>query len=159
MKRLLTVMMIGLLYGIGLAGCGNDAGFEAVLVMPADVTDTVGVLPASIARPVQVKVQKSSSDPTPVPDVSITLFPVAAGVTTYFFSAPTFAISSLVMDSSGVLAPVLWHTTTDNVGVVMVYVLAGIGGTCPTSFSAASGVTAIISADEQSFNDAITIAC
>jgi hypothetical protein len=156
-KMLLTVMVIGLLYGIDLAGCGNDAGFEAVIVMPTDGTADVGGLPATIALPVQVKVQKSSSDTTPVPDVSISLFPVAAGATTYFFSDPLF--TTMVADSTGGLASVVWHTTTDNTGVVMVYVLAGVGGVCPTSFSAAFGVTAIISADEKSFNDAITVAC
>jgi hypothetical protein len=158
MKRLLTVMMIGLLYGIGLAGCGNDAGVEAVLVMPTDATSTTSIS-AGIGTfdvgGLLIKVVKSTTEPTiAVPDVKIELQPFAANGTTLLYS--DFLHTHLVASSALATS---WKTTTDSNGTLLVYARFAAGLSCPTSTGGEMGFTAIISADAQVWTGTLTIEC
>jgi hypothetical protein len=99
------------------------------------------------------KVQRTADDPTPVPDVDITLDVGGSNVSGIFFADPNF--SALAGDGFH------WKTRTDDQGVVMVYPVFtfGVCGGATEDIEGFGGVTATIAADQEVFSVTTTLDC
>jgi hypothetical protein len=154
MKRLLVIGVAALIYGMTLAGCGDDAGFEAVII-PMSAGGSVSGPPLTsftINGPVMFKVQKSANDDTPVPGVEITLYVGSTNAGGVMFRDPAF----LTLAGNGLV----WNTNTDDQGVVQVFPVWTFG-LCPGTedLPGSASVTAVISADVEAFVMTTTLDC
>ncbi|MEW6324071.1 MAG: hypothetical protein AB1515_01645 [Nitrospirota bacterium] len=154
MKRFLAVALTTLLYGFGLAGCGDDAGFEAIIVVVTGDLDVALIGPGSfgVAGGVLFKVQRAADDPTPVPNVKMTLYADGANGFTTMFLDP----GGTVPAGNGFV----YSTATNDEGVVHVFPTVTTSA-CPgtTDFEGEGNISAVISTDQQAWVGSFTVDC
>ncbi|MBI3620605.1 MAG: hypothetical protein HY208_00250 [Nitrospirae bacterium] len=162
MKRLLGILAAGLVSASVFWGCGTDAGFEAVVIIeqsPPSVSSSPDT-DLGMIGPVQILVQKSGTDDTPVPNANIKIFGGGASVAPYFNGTDSgyiwkdYGATQLAGDGFE------WDTRTDDQGAVTVF-LVGHTFLCPGTddINGGMGISAVISASANSFDVPVTIKC
>jgi hypothetical protein len=148
----------------GLSGCGHEASTDAVIfVNAADANWTLpddygnGVNSLAPVQPVQILVQKSSDDPTPVPGVEITI--LAGGVSVASASVLDPVTGAVLDNGAGV-----YQTRTDDHGAVIVEPWALVTGCLvqPAADASISGNLSLgifISSDSAAWNGNFTYTC
>jgi hypothetical protein len=148
--------LVGLALAASVAGCGNNADVFAVIVVPEDID--WGLLNPSVSYrpvfPVQIQVQKSSSDNDPVPGAEITV--QVGGIN---LSGATMDVyRDGVMVATGVTT---WNGQADQFGTITVDP-QGTTSACGASTSDLDGtltVGAWISRDARSWTATFSISC
>jgi hypothetical protein len=157
MRKFLVIGLVGILCGIGAVSCGNDAGFEAVLVVSNDVdfgdkANGVGVLTTG---PVIIKVQKSDADTTPVPHANVTIYGGGVGINGIFAILYQDPLLSVIAGDGFV-----WKTKTDEVGTVRVFPAAVTDcGSSTTTISGNINLQVVIAADSATWTGTFNLTC
>jgi len=126
MKKFLIIGLLALISGVGMISCGNDAGFEAVVVTPVTSVSITGNLAGGEQVPLggmQFLVQKSSTDTTPVPGVSIKMEAGAHGGDFFLCAVPWAGISPTMVCTKPLALVSILKMTTSDTGAVLVYPL------------------------------------
>jgi hypothetical protein len=161
MNKFLIVIGVGLFCLVAMTSCGSDTGPDAIIkLLTADV-DYGTVAPLSTwttVGPVSLQVQKSSDDTTPVPDATVKLYIGGVSIDTTLFPPLLFTNSSFTKPPGG--AQVLSLSTDDNgtVNVFPVFTVFDCSGTTG-SITGNVYVTAVIGADQQTWNGTFTVDC
>ena len=162
MKRLLGLLVASLLGGAALWGCGNDAGFQAVVVID-QTPPTFTVAPGSsvgVTGPIQIKVQKSLSDATPVPFAKISIYGGGASVGPYFNGTDLGYLWKDQFASKLAGNGFQWNTQTDEAGALQIF-LYGTADLCVSTTDITGGLSlsAVVAASTGSFDIPVTITC
>jgi hypothetical protein len=162
MRKFLVIGVMGILCGIGAVSCGNDPGFEAVLVMPNDIDfgDVANATGVTTTGPVLIKVQKSDSDTTPVPHANVTIYGGGVAIDTIAFPAILFRNPTLIIPDDVAGDGFVWKTKTDEAGTIRVFPAALTD--CGTSTAAVSGninMQVVISADAATWTGTFNLTC
>jgi hypothetical protein len=148
--------LAGLALAASVAGCGNSADANAVIVLPED-TDWGLLVPSGSYRPVfpvQVQVQKSSGDTTPVPGAEITV--QVGGINLSGATMDVYRDGTLV--ATGVTT---WTGDADQFGTITVDP-QGTTTACGGSTSDLDGTLSVgawISRDARSWTATFSISC
>jgi hypothetical protein len=148
--------LVGLALAASVAGCGNSADADAVIVLPED-TDWGLLNPSGSYRPVfpvQVQIQKSSSDTDPVPGAEITV--QVGGINLSGATMDVYRDGALV--AAGVTT---WTGEADQFGTITVDP-QGTTTACGASTSDLDGTLSVgawISRDARSWTAPFSISC
>lgn len=168
MKRLLAVMMIGLLSVVGLVRCGTESGFEAVIVAPddKDITSPLSVSDSFvIENGLLFLVQKSSSDTDPVPGVDVHFdtsgpFPSALTATIRLCLSQWVGVgrTTCTNPSTGFTSGTV---SADDVGAVRIYPRVTVSncGTTTGEIPGSADIGAAISTDQKTWTVTYTVSC
>jgi len=148
----------------GLSGCGNEASTDAVIfVNAADSNWTLpddygnGINTIGPIQPVQILVQKSADDPTPIAGVDVTILAGGVAVTNASVLDP---VTGAVLDNGAGV----FQTQTDDHGAVTVLPIGIVTGCLapPTADASITGNISLgifISSDSAAWNGNFTYTC
>jgi len=157
MKKFLVIGLVAIMCGFGAVSCGNDAGSEAVIILPADSDfgNAVNGQGVTTTGPILIKVQKSAADSTPVPNANVTIFGGGIGIDPNFAILYTDALLAHIAGNG-----FTWRTQTDDAGTVRVF--PAIVTACGSSTTAISGnmnLQVVIAADSQVWTGTFSLTC
>ncbi|HTP41583.1 MAG TPA: hypothetical protein VML36_04110 [Nitrospiria bacterium] len=165
MKKLLVIGLLALISGVGMISCGNDAGFDAVVITPVTSVSITGNLAGGEEFPLagmQFLVQKSSNDTTPVPGVSIKMESGALAGDIFLCAVPWSGISPTMICTKPLAQVSILKMTTSDTGAVLVYPLLSTQNSCSGTSGTIQGegsVSGIISTDMGTVDVTFNVDC